>query len=184
MVNDLIDMLEEEYPQAGSDAWIPENDGQADWLIEVTKADIERLNHLSDQIKEKIETYKNRLKMVEKEKEFIEGNAKHKLAIYMEHHIDPKLLKKTKTQVKYQLPTGEIVKKFPKPKIKRDNNKLLDWVKEKEELKDYIKVKESVAWGELKKQTEQIGDKVVMKETGEIVEGVELEDREPTIEIK
>ena len=54
----------------------------------------------------------------------------------------------------------------------RDEGKLLEWVQGN--AVDYIKVAEpTVAWGELKKQLVVAGGKVLLKETGEVVEGVE-----------
>ena len=54
----------------------------------------------------------------------------------------------------------------------KDDDKLLQWVQSNAE--DYIKVAEpTVAWGELKKQLVVVGGKVMLKETGEVVEGIE-----------
>lgn len=181
----LIGIMKEQYPEAQeNETWIPETDQEADWWIEINKEELNQMDHLADQLKEKIEFYKHQLEKVEKQKadkiEIMTG----KLAVYLETKVDPDLIKKTKTQAKYQLPTGEIIKKFPKPKIVRDNEALLKWVKEREEFKEYVQVEEKVAWGELKKKTEQSGDFIVIKETGELVEGINLEFREPEIEIK
>src|SRR5660397_246147 len=70
--------------------------------------------------------------------------------------IDPKLLKKTKTQEKYRLPSGDIIKKFSKPKYKRTDD-LIKWVKDSG--LNYLKITEDVEWGELKKETKLVGDK-------------------------
>ena len=53
----------------------------------------------------------------------------------------------------------------------RDDDRLLKWAQGNAE--DYIKVSTSVAWGELKKQLVVAGGKVRLKDTGEVVEGVE-----------
>nr|DAM46209.1 MAG TPA: hypothetical protein [Caudoviricetes sp.] len=53
----------------------------------------------------------------------------------------------------------------------RDDDRLLGWVQDN--AADYVKVSTSVAWGELKKQLVVAGGKVLLKETGEVVEGVE-----------
>ena len=82
---------------------------------------------------------------------------------------------------KYRLPSGEIVKKYPNPEFRRDNNKLLDWIKANG--LDYVEVKESPKWGELKKITKVMNGQVVT-EDGEIVEGVEVIEREPVLEFK
>ena len=53
----------------------------------------------------------------------------------------------------------------------RDDDRLLGWVQDN--AADYVKVSTSVAWGELKKQLVVAGGKVRLKDTGEVVEGVE-----------
>lgn len=53
----------------------------------------------------------------------------------------------------------------------KDDDRLLEWVQGN--AADYVKVSTSVAWGELKKQLVVAGGKVLLKETGEVVEGVE-----------
>lgn len=54
----------------------------------------------------------------------------------------------------------------------KDDGKLLEWVQDN--AADYIKVAApTVAWGEFKKQLVVAGGKVLLKETGEVVEGVE-----------
>lgn len=58
----------------------------------------------------------------------------------------------------------------------RDENKLLAWVQKS--APEYVKVvAPTVAWGELKKAVTVAGKKVLLKETGEIVEGLEPKER-------
>lgn len=53
----------------------------------------------------------------------------------------------------------------------KDDDRLLEWVQGN--AVDYVKVSTSVAWGDLKKQLVVAGGKVLLKETGEVVEGIE-----------
>lgn len=53
----------------------------------------------------------------------------------------------------------------------KDDDRLLEWVQGN--AADYVKVSTSVAWGDLKKQLVVAGGKVRLKDTGEVVEGVE-----------
>lgn len=54
----------------------------------------------------------------------------------------------------------------------KDDEKLLDWVKKNSP--EHVKVADPVvAWGELKKQVAVVEGKAVIKETGEVVEGLE-----------
>ena len=55
----------------------------------------------------------------------------------------------------------------------RDDAKLVSWLKENGRT-DLVKVKEEPAWGDLKKQIEVVGSSAVIKDTGEILEGVEV----------
>jgi len=48
---------------------------------------------------------------------------------------------------------------------------------------EYIKVKRSPLWGELKKICKVAGNKLVDIDTGEVVEGVEVIEREPRFSI-
>jgi hypothetical protein len=50
-------------------------------------------------------------------------------------------------------------------------------------MKDYIKVKETADWANLKKAIQVVGDKVV-DENGEIVDGVLAVERPPTFEVE
>ena len=190
---ELIGLLQEEMPEelaaemeAGNEVkqmWIPKNDQEADWWIEINQEEIKQIERLEHQLQEKIATYQHRLQKVQQEKEFKQRNMTSRLAIYFDT-IAADQKKKTKTQEKYTLPSGEIIKKYPAPRIVRDEEKLLGWIKSQKGLEEYIQTTEKVAWGELKKLTEQTGDFLVMKETGEIIDGIELEHREPIIEIK
>lgn len=54
----------------------------------------------------------------------------------------------------------------------RDEETLLQWVQDN--AAEFIKLsKPSVAWGELKKQLVVAGDKVLLKDTGEVIDGLE-----------
>lgn len=64
----------------------------------------------------------------------------------------------------------------------RDDDTLLAWVQGNAE--DYVKVSTSVAWGELKKQLVVVGGKVMLKETGEVVEGIEPKPIETTFSVE
>jgi hypothetical protein len=58
---------------------------------------------------------------------------------------------------------------------------MLAWAKDNAPA--YVQVKESVAWGELKKATETQGDKVIFKDTGEVVPGVVAKERPDVFEV-
>ena len=81
--------------------------------------------------------------------------------------------KKTKTTEKYNLLHGTLTMKIGGAAFTRDDTKLVAWLKENGHG-ELVKVKEEPAWGDLKKQLEVVGSVAVIKETGEILEGVEV----------
>jgi len=64
-----------------------------------------------------------------------------------------------------------LVKKYKQPKIERDEEKLVAWL-EKNQMPELIKIKKSADWATLKKETEVVGERIISKNTGEVIEGV------------
>ena len=58
--------------------------------------------------------------------------------------------KELKTCYKYKLPSGELVYNKETVKYERDDEKIIQWLTDHNHM-DYIKVKPSVDWAELKK---------------------------------
>ena len=85
--------------------------------------------------------------------------------------------KKTKTQEAYKLPGGKLVLKTQNPEYKRDDKAVIAWAKENG-FGQYVKVKEELAWQELKDAT-AVFDGHIVTEDGEVVPGVEVTNREP-----
>lgn len=81
--------------------------------------------------------------------------------------------RETKTQYALDLPAGKLVLTKPKRDYRPDHTKLLAFVKSS--APQYIKVEETVKWGELKKTLKIAGDVAVM-DTGEVVDGVAIVD--------
>ncbi len=178
MGNMMLNILDAEKLEKG---WEITNDEEADWWIEVKEAELTEIRRLKIQLENKIAFYKERLEKVQKEEEYILEQRDGKLVEYFET-LDEKDMKVTKTQKKYRLPSGELVKKFPGPQFKRDNDKLVEWL-ESNSMDEYIEIKKQPKWGELKAKTKIINGYVVT-EDGEIVEGVEVIERAPSFEVK
>lgn len=64
----------------------------------------------------------------------------------------------------------------------KDDDTLLEWAQSN--AAEYVKVAASVAWGELKKQLVVVGGKVMLKETGEVVEGIEPKPIETSFKVE
>lgn len=161
--------------------WKIENDNDAELIIEKCNEDLTEINRFRLSLEEKLEEIQDKIKKLKDEEDYVITRRNSLLAEYFET-IDDKFKKKTKTQEKYRLPSGEIVKKYPGPEYKRDNDKLLGWIKSNN--LDLVEVKETPKWGELKKFTKEINGQVIYIDTGEIVEGVELIERPPVLEFK
>lgn len=168
-------MLETKEP------WKIKNDDDAEWLIERVNKDLIESARYKESLKNKIEALEEKLRKVEEEEKLSIERRNSYLAEYFET-IDEKFKKKTKTLEKYRLPSGEIVKKYPNPQFKRNNNKLLGWIKQNN-LDDYVEIKESPKWNELKAIT-SVKNGQVVTEDGEIVEGVEVIERDLVLEFK
>ncbi|SDX75616.1 host-nuclease inhibitor Gam family protein [Tepidimicrobium xylanilyticum] len=177
MENLMMDILDEvlNLQEDEEEGWKIKNDEQADWWIEINEEKLAEIRRLKMQLQNKIAFYKEKLDKVIKEEEAIIERRDSKLAEYFET-LDEKQMKKTKTMMKYRLPSGELVKKFPGPQFKRDNDTLTKWLEENQ-MDEYIEVKKQAKWGELKRKTKVVGNAVVLEETGEIVEGVEVIER-------
>ena len=144
------------------------DDDVADWAIKKIaekKAEYDRLKDLADReierITMKVEQAKRRY---EDDSAFLTG----RLADYFQTVPH----KKTKTTEKYQLLSGTLTMKLGGTDYKRDDAKLIAWLKENGH-EDMIRVKEEPSWGDLKKQIEAVGSSVVITATGEILEGIE-----------
>lgn len=161
--------------------WKIKNDNDAEWIIEKCNEDLIEINRFKAALEEKIESLKDKLQTLKNEENSIKERRDSHLIEYFET-IPKELKKKTKTMEKYRLPSGEIVKKYPSPEIKRNDERLLKWIKDNK-MNNYVEIKESPKWGELKKITTVAGGQVVT-EDGEIIEGIEVIERPPVLEFK
>lgn len=94
-------------------------------------------------------------------------------------YLDMVPAKETKTQRKYELPGGTLVLKTQQPTFEVVDKELVPWLKENGSA-EYIRVKEEVNWGDLKKQVTVTPDGAgVMTSDGEILPGVIVTMRDP-----
>lgn len=160
--------------------WTITDDSAADWALQriaEEQADAERLAALGEK---KIEEIKKSIEKSRKNCESYTNYLKSKLFEYfqMVNH------RKTKTGIeKYALLSGTLVMTPPQKKPVKNDEKLVEWLAANG-MTDYIKTVQSPAWSELKKQLDLSGAVPVVKETGEVVEGVTLEDVPETFEVK
>jgi Bacteriophage Mu Gam like protein. len=86
----------------------------------------------------------------------------------------------TKTLKTLKFEAGDIVFKKPMPKMVHDEAALLKRLNGT----DYVSFTPKLAWGEYKKTLAIVGDDVVSKETGEVVDGVDVVVFPETLEVK
>ena len=103
--------------------WKITDDTTADWWIERKQEELKDIERLKEQIRAKIDFYQSRLDAECKKEEFIKGDMNSRLIEYFESIPDDQK-KKTKTLVKYQLPTGTLQKKFKSPTYIKDDEEL------------------------------------------------------------
>ncbi|WP_084601921.1 host-nuclease inhibitor Gam family protein [Tepidibacter thalassicus] len=128
-----------------------------------------------EQIKLALEQEK---KKMENETSFFEAK--------LREYVKTVKMKETKTQKSYSLPSGKLILKKDKEDFKVDKEKVLENIKKLEGYKEYIKTKEDLAWGELKKNLTIADGKIINKVTGEVleIEGLDVEVKPGKFEVK
>lgn len=162
--------------------WEITNDNEAEWWIDKKQEELEEVERLEASIKDKIQMLEERLERVKEEKKYIEESRDTKLREYFEM-LDPKQLKESKTQLKYRLPSGDLVLRKPTVEYKRDDDNLAKWLMYNG-MNEYVEVRQKPKWSELKNNVVVVGDKVVIEDTGEIVEGVTVEEKPMDFKVK
>ena len=153
------------------------NEAQEEEALEVrteieAKWQIERRKKVVDDRDELIAYFKQQIEDVKADSEYKLGLIDRALRAY----FNSKPHQKTKTTEYIKLPNGKLVLKKQDPEFKRDEAKVIEWLK-KNNGTAYIKVTESLDWAQLKKDTSVLKDKIVTVD-GEIVPGVEVVERD------
>jgi len=145
------------------------DDDAADWAVRKIaeeRAELARIKAMAD---EQIARIMDKLAAAEKRCESGTAYLTSKLAEYFNQVPH----KATKTQETYRLLSGVLKMKRGGVSMQQDNKMLVDHLKATGAV-EFIKTTYEPKWGEFKKRLEIIGDQVVDKETGEIVEGVKV----------
>lgn len=164
-------------PEEEKEVFVIDNDDKADWAIRKIKEAEDECSRLMSLIVHEHE----RLEQKEKElTEKLERDTSYLKHLLLEYMATVKT-KATKTQETYQLLSGKLVKKFPTTDYKKDDERLLEWAKES--APEFVKVKESVDWAEMKKHVAIAGDGRVAID-GEIVDCIRAEEKPGRLDIK
>ena len=176
MIDDAIADLEFEQP--GCEGFKIDNDQKAEWALAKIREEQAEAQRIMNVCKSMILHYEEQMKKAE---EGLEKKTAY-LRSQLEQYFDSVEKRRTKTQEVYKLPSGTLRRKYPGPQFKRDDDALVKWLKERN-MKDYIKVKETADWANLKKAIQVVGNKAV-DENGEVVEGITVVDRPPVFEVE
>ena len=176
MIDDAIADLEFEQP--GCEGFRIDNDQKAEWALAKIREEQAEAQRIMNVCRSMIMHYEQQLKKAEEDFEKKTAYLRSQL----EQYFDSVEKRRTKTQEVYKLPSGTLRRKYPGPQFKRDDDALVKWLKERN-MKDYIKVKETADWANLKKAIQVVGNKAV-DENGEVVEGITVVDRPPVFEVE
>ena len=119
-----------------------------------------------------VKWYKDKIAEIEAATDFNTMNLERMLSDYfatVPHKV-------TKTQESYSMPEGKLVMKKQNPEYKRDDAKVIAWLKANKPGQ-FVKVKEELDWAGFK-ATVGVFEGCVVDENGEIVPGIEVVDRE------
>lgn len=155
-----------------------DNDDLAEWALnKISEADEERqrLNGISER---KMEYYQTLINENNRRYENEVGFLKAKLYEYFETVKH----KETATQETYKLPSGKLVWKKPTLSFERDDEALLDYIKDLHP--ELVVTKESVNWAEFKKLLEVIDGKVVDTDSGIVVESISTKEKMGDFDVK
>lgn len=188
----IIDSTIEELEDDNS--FIIDTDEKAEWSIKkIAEERAESARYISV-CQDAIKTYQDK---IEKAKADLDRKTSY-LTFQLQRYMETVKAKESKTQKTYKLPSGTLKIKYQNPEYKRDDDKLIDFLK-KNNYTDYIQTVSTPKWVEFKKITNIQKDPIVDEESGELigytpyyvvdangnkVEGVEVIEREPVFEVE
>lgn len=150
------------------DEFFIENADTANWAISKIKEERARRDLFIEAANAQIDRLKSQI-ADEKEKC---NNRTAFLLLKLDLFLDDAPARETKTQLSLDLPAGKLVRKLSKTKFVRDDDKLIESLKDSE----YVERKPSIKWGELKKDLTVLDGIVMRKSTGEILDGITVEE--------
>ena len=160
LADDYLNINEE-----NKEAWRIKNDLSAEFALDKIRemqAEYNRFEMVAlaktEQIRAKLESERSKM-----------TNGTEFFECKLREYFETVKTRDTKTLKKYSLPSGNLRLTKAKTTFECDKNKTLADAKKKG-LNDYIKQTESFQWGEFKRLLDVKGDKIVNKDTGEIVE--------------
>ena len=163
--------------------FVVNDDSKASWCMR-------KIRHMKEKKHENKELAEEQIANIRKEIAEVEAwleseNSKLDNSIgFMESKLEhyARQLKEDDPELKtHKLPFGTLKFRAQRPKWRYDDDKLLEFVEES--IAKLVKVEKRVDKRELKKRLRVVGDKAVVEETGQIVEGIEIIDMPERLKI-
>jgi len=155
------------------------DDKAAEWALSKIREEAAELARMEILCQNMIDTYKSKIEKANKDYEQHTSWLRSQLQQYFE--TVPR--KATKTQETYTLPSGKLKKKFGGVDYIKDDEKLLQWVKDNGGTENYVQVKETVKWAELKETITVKGAEAIDSD-GEVIPGIKIETKPDKFEIE
>lgn len=154
-----------EAPQGEEQRFRIDTDAKAEWAIRRIALEEAERDRLKAVCQQEIDRYKA---LQDGYDQRCEGRTANLRGLLQEYFgtIKPR---DTKTQQKYELPSGSLILKKESHDYKPDPDKLRDWLVAGK-MEDYLKTEVSAKWALVKKQLTTTADgEIVFGETGEII---------------
>ena len=170
--------LEEKAEQEKQDKFVIDDDHKANWALK-------KIRQMKNKVAEKEEFAQKEIdeikKWLEEETSKLEDSIEYFESMLTEYAM--KMKEEDEDLKTHKLPAGKLQFRKRRPKWNYDNEKLMKHLEEsgRDEL---IRVKKSPDKRKLKKQVEVAGNKVVDADTGEIIEGIEVQERGESFKVK
>lgn len=162
---------EEPEPQE-KQRFVIDNDTKADWAVRKVAEEKQEYDRIEELAEEQIARTEQKLEAAKRRFNQSTAYLRSLLCDYFAHVPH----KSTKTQETYRLLSGRLVMKPPKPKPVYENDELIQFLKAGG-YDDYVKTEEKPQWGEFKKLLDlSSGHVAVLKDTGELVECIQIEE--------
>jgi phage/plasmid-associated DNA primase len=169
---------------AENDHFIIDDDQKANWALR-------KIRHLKQKKKENKEFANTEIETIQKEIDEVnqwlesENSSLDNDIEYMEGilRVYAEQLKKDDPELKtHKLPFGQLQFRKQRDKWEYDDDKLLEFAEAN--IKDAVKIKKSVDKRKLKQKLKVVGDKAVVADTGEVIEGVKVIKRGEKFKVK
>ena len=173
-----IAKLEEKAEQEKQDEFVIDDDHKANWAFKKIRQMKKKVAEKEEFAQKEIDEIK---KWLEEETGKLEDSIEYFESMLTEYAM--KMKEKDKDLKTHKLPAGNLQFRKRRPKWNYDNEALMDYLEESGK-EDLIRVKRSPDKRRLKKKVKVAGNKVVDAETGEIIEGIEVQERGESFKVK